>query len=474
MPSSPSKCVAVNTRRRRSKDDIQRHDGDTNNEHIHIQGYEQKDQSLVQKSLEEKLMGHIEGEGRIGDSVERNINQMIEVLRSKISAMGNAAKTRLRLCQEDLNNNSSESSDQAPKITEDYEDSPKLIGTRDQDIGSYMHRDNLVLSEVVHINTAHLVIRTKAPTDAARKLELELEESYASSKQRCLGNMAGKSGQKKIEVLKKIVQKRSDARKIRRNKSEKDLQTNMEKFLTRSVMDADLLFRAPTAFTSPRQGSSFSCSSSVSNSAVKYGHGRGQKHEHGHVRASESCSIAITVPTAVRQSSSDQMNDQAGDAERMLSEAAYVTVPDEGEVALDLFKWPIAIKWPLGDPRSAHPGNAEVYSLSCLVLFCSFDRPLTAVTPTVGDLSTSLTLLKLNRFRLSSTSCMYWMFTVCTGCLPYVLDVYRMYWMFTVCTGCLPYVLDVCRMYWMFTVCTGCLPYVLDVYRMYWMFTVCA
>lgn len=105
MPSGPSKCVAVNTRRRRSKDDNQRHDGNTNNEHIHIQGYEQKNQSLVQKNLEEKLMGHIEGEGRIGDSVERKINQMIEVLRSKISVMGNAAKTRLRLCQEDLNKN---------------------------------------------------------------------------------------------------------------------------------------------------------------------------------------------------------------------------------------------------------------------------------------------------------------------------------------------------------------------------------
>jgi hypothetical protein len=376
VPSSPSKCVAVNTRRRRSKDDNRRHDGDTNNEHIHTRGYEQKDKSLVIRNLEEKLMGHIEGEGRIGDSVERNINQMIEVLRSKIGSMGNAAKTRLRLCEEDLNNNSSESSDQAPKITEDYEDSPKLIGTRDQDIGSYIHKDNLVLSEVVHINTAHLVIRTKSPTDAARKIELELEESYSSSKQRCCGNIAGKSGQKKIEVL-KIVQKRSDAKKIRRNKSEKDLQTNMERFLTRSVMDADLQFRAPIAFTSPGQGSTFSCSSTSSNSsssssssAVKDGHGCGRGHENGHARAAESCSIAITVPTALRQSSSsDQMNGQAGDAERILCEAAYVIVSDEGEVALDLFKWPISIKWPLGDPRSAHPGNAEVCSFSCPVLF---------------------------------------------------------------------------------------------------------
>jgi hypothetical protein len=392
VPSSSCKCVAVNTRRRRSKDDNQSQDGDTNNERIHIQGYEQ---SLVQKNLGVKLMGHIEGEGRIGDSVERNINQMIEALRSKISAMGNTAKTRLRLCQEDLDNNSGESSDQAPKITEDYEDSPKLKGTRDQGIGSYAHRDNLVLSEVVHINTAHLVIRTKAPTDAARKLELELEESYSSSKQRYCGNIAGKSGQKKIEILTKNVQKRSDAKKMRRNKSEKDLQTNMEKFLTRSIMDADLQFKAPIAFTSPRQGLSFSCSSTSSSScAVK------------DARASESCRTTITVPTALRHSNSDQMNDQATDAERMLSEAAYVTVSDEGEVALDPFKWPISIKWPLGDPTGAHPGNAEVCSSSCFVLFQSFDRLLTAVTPTLGDPSTSLPILKLKRFHLSNASCM--------------------------------------------------------------------
>jgi hypothetical protein len=140
----------------------------------------------------------------------------------------------------------------------------------------------------------------------------------------------------------------------------------MEKFPTRSVIDADLQFRAPTAFSSPRQGSSFSCSStSSSSSAVKHQHGF--EFENGHERASESCGTTITVPTALRHSSSDQVNGQAGDAERMLTEAAYVTVPDEGEVALDLFKWPIAIKWPLGDPRSAHTGNAEVCSLSCFV-----------------------------------------------------------------------------------------------------------
>jgi hypothetical protein len=76
--------------------------------------------------------------------------------------------------------------------------------------------------------------------------------------------------------------------------------------------------------------------------------------------------------------------------------------------------------------------QATLRYVPSLVLFCSFDRLLTAVTPTVSDLLIALPILKLKRFYFSSTSCMYWMFTVCTGCLPYVLDVYRMYWMFTV------------------------------------------
>ena len=286
-------------------------------------------------------MGHVAEEGPIGDSVERNISQMIEVLRSKISAMGNAAKTRLRLCQEDLKDNSMESSDQAPKITEDYEELPKLKGTRDQEICSSMHRDNLVYSEVVHINTAHLVIRTKAPTEAAKKLELELEDPYSSSKLRCNENVNGKSGLKKIEISKKNVQKRFEARKLRRNKSEKDLQSNMEKFLTRSVMDADLQFLAPVGCMSPRQG--------VSSRSVAA--------KHGQTTISETYGTTVTDLTVSIPSSSEQINDQASNEESTLTEKAFVGVP---EVLLDEIKWPIAIKWPSKDPRSAHQGNADV------------------------------------------------------------------------------------------------------------------
>lgn len=80
------------------------------------------------KQFEDEIMGHKEGEGQIGDSIERNMNQMVDVLRSKINAIGNAARTRMRLCEEDLKKNSKESSDQAPKMMEDFDESANHKG----------------------------------------------------------------------------------------------------------------------------------------------------------------------------------------------------------------------------------------------------------------------------------------------------------------------------------------------------------
>ena len=90
---------------------------------------------------------------------ERDMNQMVEVLRSKINAMGNAAKTRIRLCGEDLKKNSKKSSGQAPKMMEDFDESANAKGTREIKNGFISHKDNLVSAEGVHIDVLHLVIR---------------------------------------------------------------------------------------------------------------------------------------------------------------------------------------------------------------------------------------------------------------------------------------------------------------------------
>lgn len=293
------------------------------------------------KMFEDELMGHKEGEGQIGDSIERNMNQMVDVLRSKINAMGNAAKTRIRLCEEDLKKNSKESSDQAPKMMEDFDESSNVRGTRDPRYGFNSHKDNLVSAEGVFIDAAHLVIRTKAPTDAAKKLELELEESFASSSLRDMKKMRGKTGMSRTEKSKKSEQKRFEAKKVLRNKSEKDLQTNMENFLTRSVMDTDLIFRAPTLPVLP--GYAVARRRSTTNHMINA------------MKALESNENDFDNET-----NEDEDRKEEIEGENMPAEDDYLEGFDEEIQSLDPVNWPIAIKWPLKDPRSAHPDNAEV------------------------------------------------------------------------------------------------------------------
>ena len=328
-------------------------------ERVHINSADNEQDQVHLKIFEDELMGHKEGEGQIGDSIERNMNQMVEVLRSKINAMGNAAKTRIRLCEEDLKKNSKESSDQAPKMMEDFDESANAKGTREIKNGFISHKDNLVSAEGVHIDALHLVIRTKAPTDAAKKLELEIEESFTSANLRGdTKKMRGKTGMSRTEKSKKSEQKRFEAKKVLRNKSEKDLQTNMENFLTRSVMDADLTFRAPTL-------PSIQGALSTRKSALHHTMMKTLKH--------------AGVDSYLDNRDDDEYDDSRGgvgrahdgdmheDRERRDGfhgdgDYDYMDVFEEEIKILDPVTWPIAIKWPLKDPRSAHPDNGEVFS----------------------------------------------------------------------------------------------------------------
>ena len=293
-------------------------------------------------------MGHKEGEGLMGDSVERNMNQMIDVLRSKISAMGHAANNRIRLCEEDLKKNSKESSDQAPKIMEDFDESSNVRGARDPKNSLNSHKDNLVSSEGVFIDAAHLVIRTKLPTDVAKKLELELEETFASSNLREMKNLRGKIGLSRTEKSKKVEQKRFEAKKLLRNKSEKDLQTNMENFLTRSVMDADLLFRAPTLPPIPGITT------------------------HKRRVSSHHSSLGRTFETNNSNGSTATLNDYENCNEiqekvdsNVIGESDHKDSGEGDSQFSDAMRWPISIKWPQNDSRSSHVDNAEV---TCRIL----------------------------------------------------------------------------------------------------------
>lgn len=308
-----------------------------------------------QKHFEDELMGHKEGEGQIGDSIERNMNQMVDVLRSKISAMGNAAKMRIRLCEEDLKKNSKESSDQAPKMMEDFDESSNVKGARDTRYGLNAHKDNLVSAEGVFIDAAHLVIRTKATTDAAKKLELELEESFASSSLRDMKKMRGKIGLSRTEKSRKSEQKRFEAKKVMRNRSEKDLQTNMENFLTRSVMDTDLYFKSPTLFAGHIPCRRRSTAPHVQSLKLYEG-----RNTHPHPQ--HDCTVLDGMgDRRIEEVEVDFEAEGEGDA---ANEGDYMEGFDEEVTSLDPVKWPITIKWPQKDPRSAHPDNAEVSEIS--------------------------------------------------------------------------------------------------------------
>lgn len=287
-------------------------------------------------------MGSREGEGLIGDSIERNMNQMIDVLRSKISAMGHAANNRIRLCEEDLKKNSKESSDQAPKIMEDFDESSNVRGAREVRNSLNSHKDNLVSSEGVFIDAAHLVIRTKVPTDAAKKLEQELEESCASSSLREMESLRGKMSMSRTEKTKKVEQKRFEAKKILRNKSEKDLQANMENFLTRSVMDSDIQFRAPSL--PPIPGAlAHKRRNSVHPSAMA------RNFEMNH----------SNVSTTLKDYEACVEKREEGDC-KLTEEKEDKESGKGGSQHSDAARWPISIKWPQNDSRSSHTDNAEV------------------------------------------------------------------------------------------------------------------
>ena len=334
--TSQSRWGSVSAARKLSTGSFNKH------ERAHHNTQDSDMMNVQDKHFEDELMGYREGEGLIGDSIERNMNQMIDVLRSKISAMGNAANNRIRLCEEDLKKNSKESSDQAPKIMEDFDESSNVRGARELRNSLNSHKDNLVSSEGVFIDAAHLVIRTKLPTDVAKKLEQELEESCVSSSLREMENLRGKIVLSRTEKSKKVEQKRFEAKKLLRNKSEKDLQTNMENFLTRSVMDSDILFRSPSlppipGFVAHKRRNSMHSSAMA------------RTFEMNHLNASTA--LKDYEDCVVKQDEGDcKVTDVIDDKESSESDSQYPNA----------VRWPISIKWPQNDSRSSHIDNSEV------------------------------------------------------------------------------------------------------------------
>lgn len=196
---------------------------------------------------EEEIMGE-SGQGNKSGAMEKNLNQMVNVLNARLQSLEQVVSTRLRLCEEDLLPNSLKTTkSHAPKIGDESDEAiPRSL--KDTKQTSAAHKDNLISSDTVYIDPYHLVLKTKQTTEAAKQLEQNLEESFGNINLREMKSKKSKT-LNQSEKSKKSEQLKNEAKRINRQKIEKTLQLNMEGFVARSVMDPTSRFSAPPLVT---------------------------------------------------------------------------------------------------------------------------------------------------------------------------------------------------------------------------------
>lgn len=109
-----------------------------------------------QLQTEEDLM---RGSGEEGSSkndvMDKNLHQMFDVLRLRLTTLHSAARMRLELCEQDVNKHSDKTSDQAPKILDEFDEViPRSL--RDIKMPTIAHKDNLISSDIYYIDPTHL------------------------------------------------------------------------------------------------------------------------------------------------------------------------------------------------------------------------------------------------------------------------------------------------------------------------------
>ena len=78
-----------------------------------------------EKFLEDEIMGdshHSGGNHQKSDTMQKNLDQMVKVLNSRLTGLREAARVRLKLCEEDLDPKSTKMSKQAPKIVDEFDE----------------------------------------------------------------------------------------------------------------------------------------------------------------------------------------------------------------------------------------------------------------------------------------------------------------------------------------------------------------
>ena len=203
------------------------------------------------KALEEEVMG----ESRDPDAqksavMERNLNQMVIALNQRLKGLEDAAKLRMQYCEEDLNANSTISSRQAPKVSDELDDIGIISNKKGDNntsssgnTSSNRHTSNLITNADQHvmIDANRLVLRTKPATETGKRLEAAVEANFGST-----GSGSGLGAKKTVQKnsrSKKAEAKKNEEKRLLRIRLEKDLQANMDNYITRSVLDPDIHYR---------------------------------------------------------------------------------------------------------------------------------------------------------------------------------------------------------------------------------------
>jgi hypothetical protein len=214
-------------------------------ESFHLTRHNSMEDSKEMQRLEEEVMGEVsETDSLKSVALQRNLDQMIDVLHLRLRALETAARVRLDFCAEDLMANSKKESKMAPKIMEEFEDqhvNPRIL-MKDVKVTNQSKDVNLVSMEGVYMDPSRLVIRTKMATESAKKLETKLEDKYSSSRMELKGKKSLKGA--RVARNKETQSKRYEDKK----RLEKKLTANMDNYLTRPINDADLNFQVPEDF----------------------------------------------------------------------------------------------------------------------------------------------------------------------------------------------------------------------------------
>lgn len=293
------------------------------------------------RSLEEEVMWE-RNQTYKSDVVERNLTQMIDVLHQRLNQLSEVVQQRNILCVEDGNGSSSlESREHSVTIADEFDDiNPRLL----KDPRAHLHKDSNLISDSkndgVFIDPLRLVLKTKAMTDNAKKLENRLEESFGMVNMR-EGKGKGKSKGAASSKTRKSEAKKFEQKKAKRTTIEKDLNTNMELFQTRGVMD--IAFQAP--FDIPVVNTTCMSPTAIVNNL----------HSHAVAHAS------------TQHAQDNYMHQNVSHKETHVRHS--VLRPCSIEI-----DWPIPIKWPKNDPRHSRPENADGQFDPDLLLHYALER----------------------------------------------------------------------------------------------------